>query len=364
MTRRHAQALRANQYRDSFMTVNDTLLTKGSQEGDRRMGSSLSQGRFFLTNEFGLILLIVVFAVIFGVAASGFLSPFNLFTLGRSAAINIMIGLSMMAVIVTGGLNLAVGAIGVSAAMACGYLIEVLGVPWPLALIGGLATGAALGFVNGWTVIRTGLHSFIITLATMSIFFGVMIFLTRAEAYRGLPPIFAAFGKLKLATYFSPLLLVTLATALALSFLYRRTVLGREMLAAGARPEAAELSGIRVDRIFIACHVLSGLLAALAALMLVTRTGAAIPSMAGQLGQDWLLPAFLGPVLGGTLLQGGKVSVLGTCLGALLVTMLTSGLLLLQLGEFWVQTFLGLLLLLAVLMDKARRSYLARRNLA
>ncbi|CAH0133569.1 D-allose transport system permease protein AlsC [Agrobacterium fabrum] len=346
------------------MTVNDSLLTKGVQEAEERMGSSLSQGRFFLTNEFGLILLIVVFAVIFGVAAGGFLSPFNLFTLGRSAAINIMIGLSMMAVIVTGGLNLAVGAIGVSAAMACGYLIEVLGVPWPLALIGGLATGAALGSINGWTVIRTGLHSFIITLATMSIFFGVMIFLTRAEAYRGLPPIFAAFGKMKLATYFSPLLLVTLATALALSFLYRRTVLGREMLASGARPEAAELSGIRVDRIFIACHVLSGLLAALAALMLVTRTGAAIPSMAGQLGQDWLLPAFLGPVLGGTLLQGGKVSVLGTCLGALLVTMLTSGLLLLQLGEFWVQTFLGLLLLLAVLMDKARRSYLARRNLA
>ncbi|MCR6725880.1 ABC transporter permease [Agrobacterium fabrum] len=346
------------------MTVNDSLLTKGVQEAEERMGASLSQGRFFLTNEFGLILLIVVFAVSFGVAAGGFLSPFNLFTLGRSAAINIMIGLSMMAVIVTGGLNLAVGAIGVSAAMACGYLIEVLGVPWPLALIGGLATGAALGFINGWTVIRTGLHSFIITLATMSIFFGVMIFLTRAEAYRGLPPIFAAFGKMKLATYFSPLLLVTLVTALALSFLYRRTVLGREMLASGARPEAAELSGIRVDRIFIACHVLSGLLAALAALMLVTRTGAAIPSMAGQLGQDWLLPAFLGPVLGGTLLQGGKVSVLGTCLGALLVTMLTSGLLLLQLGEFWVQTFLGLLLLLAVLMDKARRSYLARRNLA
>lgn len=182
------------------MTVNDSLLTKGVQDAEERMGSSLSQGRFFLTNEFGLILLIVVFAVSFGVAAGGFLSPFNLFTLGRSAAINIMIGLSMMAVIVTGGLNLAVGAIGVSAAMACGYLIEVLGVPWPLALIGGLATGAALGFINGWTVIRTGLHSFIITLATMSIFFGVMIFLTRAEAYRGLPPIFAAFGKMKLAS--------------------------------------------------------------------------------------------------------------------------------------------------------------------
>ncbi len=248
--------------------------------------------------------------------------------------------------------------------MACGYLFETVGLPWPLAILGGLALGAGLGFVNGWTVMRTGLHSFIITLATMSIFFGVMIFLTRAEAFRGLPPEFVAFGKMKLFGYFSPLLIVTLVVAAALSVLYRFTVMGREMLAAGARPEAAELSGIRVDRVFIACHMLSGALAAVAALMLVSRTGAAIPSMAGQLGQDWLLPAFLGPVLGGTLLQGGKVSVLGTCLGALLVTILTSGLLLLQVGEFWVQTFLGLLLLVAVLMDKARRSYLARRNLA
>jgi len=270
----------------------------------------------------------------------------------------------MMTVIVTGGLNLAVGAMGVSAAMVCGWLIEGLGVPWPLAILGGLAFGAALGFINGWMVVRTGLHSFIITLATMSIFFGAMIFLTRAEAFRDLPAAFSAFGKMKFANYLSPLLLVTLAVAVALAWLYRATLTGREMLAAGASPAAAELSGIRVDRMVILCHMLSGGLAGLAALMLVARNGAAIPSMAGQLGQDWLLPAFLGPVLGGTLLQGGKVSVLGTVLGAFLVTMLSSGLLMLQVGAFWVQTFLGLMLLVAVLLDKARRSYLARRNLA
>ncbi|GGE11409.1 ABC transporter permease [Aureimonas endophytica] len=319
---------------------------------------------FWLTNEFGLLALILLFGLLFATLANGFLSPFNLFALGRTAAVNIVIGLSMMAVIVTGGLNLAVGAIGVSAAMACGYGVETLGLPWPLGLLGGLGLGAALGFVNGWTVVRTGLHSFIITLATMSIFFGAMIFLTRAESFRQLPPAFAAFGRAKLGGTVSPLLLVTIAVMLALVYLYRFTALGREMLAAGARPEAAELSGIRVGRVFVLCHVLSGLLAGVAALMLVARNGAAIPSMAGQLGQDWLLPAFLGPVLGGTLLNGGKVSVIGTALGALLVTMLTSGLLLLQLGEFWIQSFLGLLLLLAVLIDKARRSYLARRNLA
>lgn len=343
----------------SAQDFSSTSATKLSAQG-----TGLSRTRFFLSNEFGLILLIAVFVLVFALTARGFLSPFNLFSLGRNSAVNIMIGLSMMTVIVTGGLNLAVGAMGVSVAMACGWMIEVLGLPWPIAVLGAIAVGAALGFINGWTVVRTGLHSFIITLATMSIFFGVMIFLTRAEAFRELPDVFSAFGKMKIATYFSPLLLVTLACALALTWLYRFTVTGREMLAVGASPAAAELSGIRVGRVVVLCHMLSGVLAGVAALMLVTRNGAAIPSMAGQLGQDWLLPAFLGPVLGGTLLQGGKVSVLGTVLGAFLVTMLSSGLLMLQIGSFWVQTFLGLMLLIAVLLDKARRSYLARRNLA
>ena len=99
------------------------------------------------------------------------------------------------------------------------------------------------------------------------------------------------------------------------------------MLAAGAKAAAAELSGVRVGRIFVICHILSGVLAGIAAMMVVARTGAAIPSMAGDLGQDWLLPAFLGPVLGGTLLAGGRVSVLGTFLGSVLVSELTNGLL-------------------------------------
>ena len=320
--------------------------------------------QFLISNEFGLIALIVLFAIVFGVMTSGFLTPFSLFTLGRTAAINMMIGLSMMVVIATGGLNLALGAIGVSAAMFFGFLVQVAGLPWPLAIVGSLGLGAALGFINGWVVVRSGLHSFIITLATMSIFFGAMIFLTHAESYREMPAAFGMVGRMKIATIISPLMIVTVVVALALMWLYRFTALGREMLAAGANADAAKLSGIRVDRVFIICHMLSGLIAGIAALMLTARNGAAIPSMAGQLGQDWLLPAFLGPVLGGSLLNGGKVSVLGTCLGAFLVTMLTTGLLLLQVGEFWIQSFLGLLLLIAVLIDLARRNLLARGNYA
>ena len=137
----------------------------------------------------------------------------------------------------------------------------------------------------------------------------------------------------------------------------------RRMLAAGANPRAAEISGIRTGWIVIACHMLTGGLAAMAGLMVTARTGAAIPSMAGHLGQDWLLPAFLAPVLGGTLLSGGRVAVLGTFLGAAFVNIITSGLLLMRIGEFWVQTALGLMLLTAVLADRVRHSLLQQRGI-
>ncbi len=326
-------------------------------------GAAARRSRFYLTNEFGLLVLILLFSTLFTIAMPGFVSKFNLFAMGREAAINIVTGLAMMAVIVTGGLDLSVGAIGVCAAMAGGWLIQVVGLPWPLALPGALAVGGFLGFVNGWLVTRSGLHSFIITLATMSIFFGGMIFLTHAESFRELPPVVSEFGHMKVFGAVSPLLIVAILATLAMAGLYRLTPIGREMLAAGARPEAAELSGISVNRVFVLCHALTGLLAALAAVLLVSRTGAAIPSMAGQLGQDWLLPAFLGPVLGGTLLTGGKASPVGTFLGSVLVTVLTSGLLLQQIGAFWVQAILGVVLLIAVILDHGRRVFLARRRM-
>lgn len=320
--------------------------------------------RILLSNEFGLVLLILGFGAVFTVALDGFASPFNLFTIGRQIAISAMIGFAMMVVIITGGLDLSVGAIGVSCAMIGGWLIESLGMPVAAGIFGALALGVFMGAINGFVIVRSGVHSFIITLASMSIFFGIMIFLTQAEAFRALPPEIAQFGKMRAIGWLSPLLFVTLAVALALIGLYRYTTLGRQMLAAGANPRAAELSGIPVNRMIVYCHMLCGFLAGMAALMFTARTGAAVPSMAGHLGQDWLLPAFLAPVLGGTLLTGGRVSVIGTLLGAVFVTMITSGLLLMRVGEFWVQACLGLMLLAAVVIDRGRHAVLRRGGLA
>jgi len=158
----------------------------------------------------------------------------------------------------------------------------------------------------------------------------------------------------------SPLLIIALAIGSLLFVLYRHSVLGRQILASGANARAAKMSGVPVDRVVTISHALSGLLAATAGMMVVARLGAAMPAVGGE---DWLLPSFLGPVLGGTLLSGGAVAVVGTMLGALLVTTIRSGLLVLQIGNFWLQLYLGVILLLAVLADRWRALHAARRGM-
>ena len=319
---------------------------------------------FVKTNQFGLLCLVIFFICVFSFSTDGFTSRFNIYALSRVVALDIMIGLAMMVVILTGGLNLSLGALGVSAAMFGGWCMESMGIPIPISIILVLAFGSFLGWINGFVTVRTGVHSFIVTLATMSIYFGFMTLLTEAEAFRKLPEIFTDFGSLKLFNkYISPLLIISVLTCFILYYVFKFTDIGRKLIAAGANPDAAELSGISVDRMFIYCHMLSGFLAALAGIMLTARIGAAIPSMAGHLGFDWLLPAFLAPVLGGTLLSGGKVTVFGTMLGAILVTLINNGLYLIDVGEFWVRFFLGMILLGAVLLDRAREYFTVKNSI-
>jgi ribose transport system permease protein len=321
----------------------------------RGPGAGRQRNEEFST-AFGLLLLIVVAFAVFYWAAAGFSSPYNLYALTRTAALNVLLGLAMMIVIVTGGLDLSVGAVGIASAMFAGYLMQDFHVQMVAAIIAALFVGGALGFCNGFVVIFARVHSFIVTLASMSIIFGAMIVLTGAESIRDLPPAFLALGRIRWFGHLSPMLAVSVGIGVLIAFILRWTDFGREVVASGANPRAATLSGVRVGSRIIAVHAIAGALAASAGIMLSIRNGAMVPSMAGNLGQEWLLPAFLAPVLGGTLLSGGRAWVLTTVLAALLVTELTSGMLLMSIGEFWVQFALGSVLLLAVLLEKARSS--------
>ena len=310
------------------------------------------------STQLGLLVILVLMWIVFSGLSAGFLSRFNLNSLFRSVAVDVVVGFAQMVVLATGGMNLSVGAIGVCAVMVAGYLLQVIGLPLPIAIIVTLAAGGVLGWLNGFAIARTGVNSFVVTLASASLFSGGMLILTKGVPLNGLPPALGVFGR----TSFGPvpaLALVALAIGALLYFLFAHTTFGRQILAVGANARAAEMSGIAVNRVIIRVHVLSGVLAACAALMLTARLAAAMPSVAGD---DWLLPSFLAPAIGGTALSGGMVSVVGTVLGALLVATIRSGLLVLQIGSFWLQLFLGIFLLGAILLERYRATLALRHQ--
>ncbi len=308
--------------------------------------------------QLGLLIILLILWFVFTSLAPGFLSRFNLNSMGRSVAIDVVVGFAQMVVLATGGMNLSVGAIGVCCVMIAGYLMQAAGLPIPVAILLTLAFGGLLGALNGLAIVKTGVNSFIVTLASASLFSGGMLIFTKGVPLNGLPATFGAFGRSGVGPVPS-LAIVALLIGALLYILFKHTVLGRQILAVGANARAAEMSGIPVGRITIFVHVLSGVLAGAAALMLTSRLSAAMPAVAGD---DWLLPSFLAPVIGGTSLAGGMVSVIGTILGALLVATIRSGLLVLQVGNFWLQLFLGVFLLSAILFERYRAKLAIREQ--
>ena len=307
---------------------------------------------FAFGQQLGLFVVLLLLGAVFTAKSPGFISSFNLFGLSRSLAIDIVIGLSQMVVLATGGMNLSVGSIGVCVVMAGAYMMQVVGLPVPIACFLALGLGGALGWLNGFAIAKSGVNSFVVTLASANLFSGAMLILTKATPLNGLPPQVSAFGQARIGGgWISPMLVVALALGVALIIFYRYSVIGRQSLATGANPRAALMSGVPIGRRVVTAHVLSGVIAGVAGLLTLARVGAAMPAIGGQ---DWLLPSFLGPVLGGTALAGGVVSVLGTVLGAALVTVIRSGLLVMGIGSFWLQLFLGLFLLGAVLLERYR----------
>ena len=311
-------------------------------------------------DRMGLLAVIVVFWAIFIVFADGFLNRVTIFGLSRTVAVTAVIGLSQMVVLGIGQMNLAVGAIGGMVAVFTGWLMQSVGLPVWAAVIVGLLFAAFVGFINGLLITKTGINSFIVTLGMGSVITGLVFILTKAEAFRDLPDAYTDFGKARWIEAgwleLSPLLFIALAVAGLLALLYKGTTFGRWMLATGANPRAAELSGVPVNFVVQATHALSGVLAGAAGIMLVSRLGSALPSI----GENWLLPSFAAPIVGGTLLSGGAVAVFGALLGALLIESVSVGLTLMNVPSFWIQLFIGLVLLLAVLIDRARSLAIAR----
>ena len=254
-----------------------------------------------------------------------------------------------MVVVATGGMNIAVGAMGGLAAVMAAGLMESYGVPLPAVIVIGLAAGALMGFANGFLTIKTGINPFIITLAMASAYEGANLGITSANPYYNISTDWTAYGQARTALLPHPTL-VMIAVAIILGILFYRTVLGRSILAVGGNARSAELAGIPVGRVIVVAHVLSGLVAALAGLLLMARLGNGTPTI----GSDWLLPSFAAVIIGGTALEGGAVSIFGAILATALLAIIENALVIRQADPFWVTFLEGTLILAAVGLNRLR----------
>jgi len=320
---------------------------------------------FWVNQRLGLLVLTVALAALFGVLRPAFFDErLVLFPLLRDISTLTVVALAQMVVLSVGHMNLAVGRMAAFGALFAGLGYDRLGLPLPLGLLLCLFVGAAIGALAGWIIARTGVSSFVVTLAMDFALLGLVSLLysalTENAAFTTRPAGLLDLRSTSLADICvgpvcgSPavpqLAQFTVLALAGLGFLYARTRMGRELLLTGANPAAAELSGIPTGRRVILAHALSGLLAALAGFMAAASTG----TFRAAIGDDFMLPSFLGAVLGGTLLTGGVVSVLGALLGTSLVGVIRKGLDLLGVGLESLNIYLGCVLLLALSADRVR----------
>jgi ribose transport system permease protein len=260
-----------------------------------------SAGRFGIlfgnqTSAFGLVLLIALTWTAFTVAGSGFLGSFNLFSIGQLAARDAVLGMAQAMLISVARMNLAVGGIGAVCTSLLGYLLVSAGTPVWLALPLVCVTGILAAVLMGFAELITGLSSFVVTLAFLSIYSGGALLVTGGHQFQITSQALTSLGNgTLLSPAICPLVGVAIVCGAVCWLLYFRNSLGWKMLAVGANERAARVSGVNVPRIVLAAYGLSGLLCAIASVM---NASYELNVNAG-FGSDWLLPSFIAAVLGG-----------------------------------------------------------------
>jgi len=303
--------------------------------------------------------LVIATAVLFAVLAlysTSFLSSYTMFVISRQMAFYVLVALSQAFCLVVGQMSLAVGAIGSVTTVILGLGLETWGLPPGLAVAVALAVGVLAGLANGLIITRLRIDSFIVTLSMMFIFMGLRSGISGGSPYK-VPESFTAIGQKSLLGVPEVFLLVVALLGLV-GFMFRQTVFGRRMLATGGNATAARLSGIKTDAMVVWAHVLSGAFAALAAVLWASKLGSAAP----ETGDDWLIVSFAVAIIGGTGLNGGIISALGVFMGSAIFMLIKHGLVELKANPYYANSFLGLLILLAIVIDRLREIYSRRQK--
>ena len=307
--------------------------------------------------KFQSLLALLLMVTVFSICTDGFFTKDNFWLVLTQVSVNTCLSVGMTLVILTGGIDLSVGSVlALSGAIMAGMLKNGLEVPVLNLFVGftvlgavlaGLIVGSFLGFFNGLMITRVKIPPFVATLAMLTIARGLTQLWTGGAAITGLGKTFGYVG----TGWFLgvPVRVWTCAAIVGMAVVVlKKTRFGRYIYAVGGNERAAKLSGLNVNRIKLLVYTIAGALSAVGGLILTSKIDSATPTAGG----GYELDSIAAVVIGGTSLSGGKGSVFGTVLGALIIGVLNSGLIILQVPPFWQQVIKGFVILLAVAIDK------------
>jgi len=301
---------------------------------------------------------LLVLMTFFSLASPNFLQTGNLVSILQSTAVNGVLAIACTFVIITAGIDLSVGTMMTFCSVMAGVVLTYWGMPLPLGIVAAIFFGALCGFTNGVLIAKLKIPPFIATLGMMMLLKGLSLVISGTKPiYFNDTPDFPVISQESLIGYFIPALpipnavLIMFVIAVLASIVLNKTLVGRYTFALGSNEEAVRLSGVNVAFWKIVVYSISGAICGVAGLLIASRLNSAQPA----LGQGYELDAIAAVVIGGTSLSGGTGTILGTIIGAFIMSVLTNGLRIMSVAQEWQTVLTGLIIILAVYTDILRR---------
>lgn len=300
--------------------------------------------------DYGSFIALIFLVIVIGAISPDFRTVNNFLSLLRQSAINGLIAFGMTCVILTGGIDLSVGSVLALTSIICAHTIKI-GLPAPLSMLIALIFGIILGTISGLMVTKSRLQPFIATLITMTGYRGLTMILSGGKPISRLGNnlLLNQIGKGSFLGIPIPVWILIIFFAIFL-FVLKKTVLGRQIYATGSNAKAAELAGININNIKLIVYAVSGFMASLSGLILVSRLGSAQPT----LGSGYELDAIAAVALGGTSMTGGRGKITETLIGILIIAVLNNGLNIIGVSSYYQDVVKALVIFLAVISDRNR----------
>jgi ribose/xylose/arabinose/galactoside ABC-type transport system permease subunit len=308
-------------------------------------------GSLVRAREAGIGLVVIIIMVLLTLSTPYFLTPSNLAIVARQVSLSAIIAIGMTLVILLGGIDLSVGSVVAFVSVVTGFVMVNLRMPILVSILSGLLIGAFVGWTNGFLVVRTKVHPFIVTLGMMGLARGAALVITKGSTISGLPVAYLNLGQGYIGGYVPIPVIIMIVIAITFHVILNYTTFGRHIYFIGSNEEAALLSGIKVNRMKVIVFTICAALAAAEAVIETARMSTAQPAS----GVGYELTAIGAVIIGGASMMGGEGTIVGTILGATLLGLITNGLILLGISAYWQQVFSGTIIILAVALDTWRR---------